>query len=281
MIQHLIRPYAPWPAILIKDREKNLVISDLHLGFESELVNMGINLPSQTHKIESNLTRLLEETRPNRLIILGDLKHGIPTISLLERIDLPAFFEKIAEKIPIELILGNHDGGISRFVKRGVTIRSSRGLLIEGKERIGLFHGHTWPAPKLFAARYWIVGHTHPAVQFRGLFGFRTIKPVWLRIRIDCEEMAKGFLKHRGIEIEGDGARKTLSRRFGVKVECANMIVMPAFNDMLGGLALNAITPEELLGPILRSPGVDLDTSEVFLTDGTFLGELRELKKFS
>ncbi len=277
----MIRPYVPWHAILIKNREKILAISDLHLGFEAELAKMGINMPSQTHKLEANLTKLLAESKPDRLIILGDLKHGIPVVSLLERLDLPQFLENIAARIPIELILGNHDGGISRFAKKGITIRSSRGLLIEGKEKIGLFHGHTWPAPKLFEARYWIVGHTHPAVQFRGLFGFKTIKPVWLRTRIDCEKMAKGFLRHRNMAIDAEGARKTLSKRFGVRVECSNMIIMPAFNDMLGGLALNALTPGELLGPILRSPGVDLDTSEVFLTDGTFLGELRELKKFS
>ncbi|MEM3736818.1 MAG: metallophosphoesterase [Candidatus Bathyarchaeia archaeon] len=277
----MIRPYFPWPAALIKNREKTIVVSDLHLGFEAELVRMGINLPSQTYKIEANLTKLIEETRPDRLIILGDLKHGIPVVSLLERLDLPRFIEKISEKVPVELILGNHDGGISRLAKKDLTIRSSRGLLMEGNDKIGLFHGHTWPAQKLFEARYWIVGHIHPAIQFRGLFGFKTIKPIWLKVRLDSEKIVKGFLKNRNIEVEHGDAAETLYKKFGVKVGCTNMIIMPAFNEMLGGLALNAITHDELLGPILRNAAAELETSEVILTDGTFLGELKDLKRFS
>jgi len=280
-VQTLLRPYIPWPAVLIENRDRILVISDLHLGFESELVKMGINLPSQTPKIEANLAKLIDETNPDRLIILGDLKHGIPVASLSEWLDLPRFFENITSKLPVELIPGNHDGGISRFAKRDVIIRSSRGLLIEGKEKIGLFHGHMWPAPKLFEARYWIIGHTHPAIQFRGLFGFKTVKPIWVRAHMDSEKIARSFLKYRDIKVGRGSAKRTLSKRFDVDVECSDMIIMPAFNDMLGGAALNAMTPNELFGPVLRSAVSDLDASEVFLLDGTFLGELRELKKFS
>ena len=60
---------------------------------------------------------------------------------------------------------------------------------------------------------------------------------------------------------------------------------MPSFNDFLGGRPINMAKPQErgqtqaMIGPVLRSDGVDLDNSEVYLLDGTYLGTLNQLRR--
>ncbi len=59
---------------------------------------------------------------------------------------------------------------------------------------------------------------------------------------------------------------------------------MPSFNDFLGGRPVNEtrsrkeIGSEALIGPILRSEAVDVDNSELYLLDGTYLGTLNQLR---
>jgi hypothetical protein len=60
---------------------------------------------------------------------------------------------------------------------------------------------------------------------------------------------------------------------------------MPSFNDFLGGRPINETRPrkeignEALIGPVLRSEAVDVDNSELYLLDGTFLGTLNQLRQ--
>jgi hypothetical protein len=264
-------------------RERVLIVSDLHLGFEFELAGLGINLPSQSRKLMDSLLLLLEKAKPRRLIILGDFKHGIPQVSPQEWRDIPEFLEGVKRKVPrLQLIVGNHDVGIEPFLGSGVELVSSRGLILREKQKIGLFHGHAWPSPKLFEAEYWVIGHNHPAVQFRGLFGFRTLKPAWIKVPINRRKLVKSFLHHRNIEVGEKGNPERVFRdKFGVQAHCTKLIVMPAFNDLLGGLAVNAVDPQELIGPIMRSEGVLVPKAEVFLTDGTFLGALKSLREYA
>ena len=62
---------------------------------------------------------------------------------------------------------------------------------------------------------------------------------------------------------------------------------MPSFNDFLGGRPINETRPrkeigaEALIGPVLRSEAVDVDNSELYLLDGTYLGTLNQLRSFN
>lgn len=264
-------------------RERTLIVSDLHLGFEFELAGLGINLPSQSGKLMASLVMLLEKAKPDRLIVLGDFKHGIPQVSPQEWRDIPDFLKGVKRKVSkLQLVMGNHDVGIEPFLGSGVELVSSRGIMLEGKKKIGLFHGHAWPSPKLFEAEYWVIGHNHPAVQFRGLFGFRSLKPAWVKAPINGRKLAESFLRHRNVPVgDSENPEKVLGKKFGVQLRCSKLIVMPAFNDLLGGLAVNAVDHQELIGPIMRSEGVLLSRAEVFLTDGTFLGALKNLREYA
>lgn len=256
-------------------------MADLHLGYEFELVQAGLNLPSQTGKIKTNLVNLLDAAKPDNLLILGDLKHNIPGLSKQEWQDIPDFFEEISKRVKkIELIPGNHDGGISKFSAPGIHVESSRGLIIDNAEKTGFFHGHAWPSPKIFEAESWVIGHSHPAIQFRGLFGFRSVKSVWVKAAISRRPIVESFLKNRNVNFQGKDPEELMADMFNVKPVCNRIIIMPAFNELLGGLTLNTKAPNEFLGPILRGDSVDMMGAEIFLTDGTFLGKLLNLRRF-
>lgn len=277
----MIAPFFPWPALLLDDGSRTLVVADLHLGFEFELSEKGVNLPSQTWRIKDKMLRMVEEAKPDSLIILGDLKHTIPKVSLQEWRDIPSFLQALKRKVQdVRLVLGNHDGGGEVFAGMGVTVHASRGLLLEaGGVKVGLFHGHAWPSPKLFEASCWVIGHNHPAIQFRSLLGFRTIRQVWVSAPINLRRLCGDFLKYRGVKAGGN-PEKVLREKFNVKPACRKLIILPAFNDLLGGLAFNATPQSELIGPITRSRGVQMDKAEVYLTDGIYLGLLKDLKKY-
>jgi metallophosphoesterase superfamily enzyme len=52
-----------------------------------------------------------------------------------------------------------------------------------------------------------------------------------------------------------------------------NILIMPTFNKLCGGIAINR---EGVVGPIGRL--IDLKKAEVYLLDGTFLGKVQDLK---
>ncbi len=240
--------------------ERALIAADLHLGLEVELSKMGIELPNQLPKVKERLLRLVQQEEPDRLILLGDVKHNVPITSWQEQRDLPDFFAELGEHARVEILPGNHDGNIKGLVPEGTVVHDPRGIVVGEGKRVGLLHGHAWPNPELLKTDLIITGHNHPAVEFRDELGARMTEPVWLRYGIDPSKFPK---KLQG-EIEGDGPQ---------------ILVAPAFSELISGAAVNRALPEELLGPIFKSGAAKLDGAEVYLLDGTFLGTLGDLKK--
>jgi putative SbcD/Mre11-related phosphoesterase len=275
-VSHVIRPVIPWPALLIDEgRERVLIVADLHLGFEHELASMGINLPSQTSKIQTKLLGILEELHPSRLVFLGDVKHGVPKISLQEWQDVPSFFEAIQKIVQnITIIPGNHDGDLEPLISPSIQIGPMKGIVIG---RIGLFHGHTWPSQELFSTDYWVIAHNHPVIHFRDSLGFRIVRQAWIKADCNGPKLAKALLHYSGIKLIGD-AIETFRQNFNIEVKSPKLIIMPAFNEMLGGLPINLERPEDLLGPIFRTEAVNVNAAETYLLDGTFLGTISHLR---
>lgn len=86
-----IAPVFGAPLLLSEGKERVLFAADIHLGLEHELWLGGISIPSQTGKILALLKRQITEIRPDRLMILGDLKHNVPKTSWQERKEVPDF----------------------------------------------------------------------------------------------------------------------------------------------------------------------------------------------
>ena len=243
-----------FPALFIEEI-KTLVVADLHIGIEYELYKSGIKIPSQVAEMKKNIFDLIKQTKTKRFIILGDIKHDVPGVSYQEMREIPVFMKDLSERIKVDVCLGNHDTYIKELSPEEIKIHTSEGFKI-GK--FGFIHGHAWPSKKLLLCDFLISGHTHPIVQFTDKFGYRIIEPVWIKNKVDREKMKKRY------KVETIG-----------KLE---FIIMPAFNRLLGGTPVNLKrNNDELLGPLLKNGFVNIDESEIYLLDGTYLGRLKNL----
>jgi uncharacterized protein len=190
------------PALLINN---NLVVADLHNGIEFELFKKGANMPSQTQKKLEKLLDIIQETKPKKLIILGDLKHNVPVTSRQEYEEVPHFLNELLKHVPgIIITKGNHDGGLETLVPPSVRVTDE---FIE--KGVGYFHGHKIPSEELLKQKTIICAHTHPAVLLKDIRGH--IQQAWLESR--------------------------------VKGSDTSVIVVPAFDDSARGSAVNNTEP--------------------------------------
>ena len=150
-----------YPALIIEGQEKNLVITDLHLGFENNLSQNNIFLGKNTTINESikEVEKILAKTKPDSLILLGDIKSGIKSITKTEWNDVPVFLEKIKKQISVTIIPGNHDANIEKLIPEGISLATSKGIIIEDAL---LTHGHTMPTENFSSVNKIIMGHVHP-----------------------------------------------------------------------------------------------------------------------
>lgn len=259
-----IIPIIEEPALVVTNTETSLVVADIHLGIEWDLYRSGINLPSQ---MEGRLNRILsyiQANSPDRVILLGDIKHNVPQVSWQEKDEIPRFLETLAKHTHVDIFPGNHDGGIELLFNRQKDIRvhPARGAVLDG---VGYFHGHTWPAPELLAASHIIAAHNHPTVRFTDAFGYSITEPAWIRTKLNVDVLKERF--------------GNLDFQDPAQWDDPELFIMPAFNELCGGVPFNESTQEDLLGPVFSSGGIELEASEVYLLDGTRLGLLRNIRK--
>jgi len=273
----------PHPAALIKTgKTKTLVIADPHLGWEMALQAKGIHVPSQTPKLLKKLLALLSKYKPDALLILGDVKYTVVVTELGEWHDIPDFFTELKRHISeIRVVRGNHDANLEPLLPENIEMLPATGTTIGD---VGLFHGHKWPSPALLKCKTLVMGHLHPVVVFRDPAGFKITRQVWMKAQCNTTELSKLLLRKHGIKIEGT-PEVTVKRHYGFKPQASRIFIMPSFNDFLGGRPINETRPrkelgsEALIGPVLRSEAVDVDSSELYLLDGTYLGTLNQLRK--
>jgi len=273
----------PNPAAMAKsDRTKTLLIADPHLGWEMQLQEKGIHVPSQTSKILNKLTAIIFKYKPDRLVILGDVKYTVVSHEFGERQDIPDFFRKLQDIIGnIAIVRGNHDANLEPLLPERIELLPATGEVIGD---VGVFHGHKWPSPALLGCKTLVMGHLHPVVVFRDPAGFKMTRQVWMKTKVDSEGLAKILLKKAGVKIE-NSITDTLRKHYRVKLKASELYIMPSFNDFLGGRPINETRPqkeigsEKLIGPVLRSEAVDVDDAELYLLDGTFLGSLNQLRQ--
>tara|TARA_B100001540_G_scaffold199797_1_gene175979 strand:+ start:492 stop:1238 length:747 start_codon:yes stop_codon:yes gene_type:complete len=148
------------PALMLENEKKNLVISDLHIGFEHKFSSNKIpnSKTSSVNDIINNVKKIIKKENPDALILLGDVKSSIQNITKSEWNDVPYFFEEL-NSLEIILIPGNHDANITRLIPDNVTLISSKGMIIDD---VLLTHGHTMPSKNYSNVNNIIMGHIHP-----------------------------------------------------------------------------------------------------------------------
>ena len=277
----MIAPLPPYPAAILRIRdERTIVVADLHIGWEMALSDQGIHVPTQTPKLLKKLLDLLFTYNPQRLLILGDVKHTVATAEKAEWRDVPDFFTELRKHVrEIMILRGNHDGNLQPLLPEHVETLPATGLTLND---VGFFHGHQWPSPSLLKCKTLVMGHVHPVIAFRDPTGFRVIRQVWIKANCDPVRLTKVLLEKHEVKIQ-DSPEATLRKHYRIKAKSSTLFIMPSFNDFLGGRPLNEKSArrknnaEMVAGPVLRSEAVDMKNAEVFLLDGTFLGTLEQL----
>ena len=277
----LLSPHAA--LIINEDSKKTLVISDLHIGWEISLVEEGIYVPSQTAKILERLKRIVASEKPDRLLVLGDVKHTVAKIETEEWRDVPRFFEEICKIVPeVQIIPGNHDGEIEALLPERVEILPSRGVIIGD---VGFFHGHAWPLLEMLGCKTLVIGHVHPVIAFKDPIGFRITRQVWIKAPCNTRRLAESMLKGHNLRVKKEQSIDEVLEKLKIPLNVNRLIIMPSFNDFLGGQAVNTygLTKQEkfrgFIGPVLRSGSIDFEKAEIYLLDGTFLGSLSQFRK--
>ena len=210
-------------------KKKILIISDLHLGYEEALNRKGVLIPR--FQFKDTITRLkpiLETTKPETVIINGDLKHEFGLImdqewrDILQLIDL---IDQYAKKIV--LIKGNHD------VKLGPIARKRSIELVPRYEFDGylVMHGDKIPDDlKQLNVHTLIIGNEHPAISIGDTIRRETYKCFLIG-------MFRSWLKK------------------------LNLIVLPSFNQVTIG---TDVSKEKLLSPFLKD---NVKKCEVIVVD--------------
>ncbi len=236
------------PALLIEP-EKILIVADLHIGLEQTLFEAGITIPSQFERLKDKLRKIIEQTKAKHLVILGDVKHDVAKVSVQEYKEITDFFNYFSD-IKISVVKGNHDGAIEKVIPRGVDVYESKGFVYKN---LAFTHGQAWPEASALEAEYIFIGHVHPLIEFFSN-NIRIAEHCWIRCKIN---------------------QKKLEKKYKRKSNLKEAIIIPTFNHLTGGIALNSKTfkPKD---PILKA--LDLKTAEVYLLDGTYLGNLKNLQ---
>ncbi|MBI1971942.1 MAG: metallophosphoesterase [Candidatus Aenigmarchaeota archaeon] len=233
------------PAVLFG---KTLVIADLHIGVEYELYKNGIRIPKQTENLLARIKKLIKTTRANRLVLLGDLKHFIPYLSPQEMREIPKLLEELSKLIKIDIVPGNHDGELKKFISPGIEFHDTAGFCIDN---VYFNHGHSWPNKDILNSDYLIIGHLHPCIEFKDKIGFRFVEQAWIRLNMDKRRLLR---RYRSAETDR-------------KVKVLKIIIIPAFNRFVGGRAFD---PKGSYAPVIRL--ADARSAEAYMLDGTGVG---------
>ena len=184
MLQTRIIPSKP--ALILEGKKKSLIVTDIHIGFENSLASneIFIGKNSTINETIQELSEIIDAEKPDSVILLGDIKSSIKSISRNEWNEVPMFFEKIREKCDVTLVPGNHDANIQRLVPDNISMISSTGMV---EENILLTHGHTMPSENFSHVDKIIMGHIHPVFfqEDSVINGQR----VWISIKTEKEKI--------------------------------------------------------------------------------------------
>nr|WP_234953653.1 metallophosphoesterase [Salella cibi] len=229
--------------------ERLLVVADYHAGLEVALRRDGVELQSAAAERRQRLLGIVTETRPDRVVALGDIGNALGTPSDEEKRELRALFDAVTELCPLVVVKGNHDGDIETVAadSEGVTVTGGDGTRIGD---IGFAHGHTWPSASVLSAETLCVAHEHPQVRLEDEVGGARTERAWLRGGVNPDAFTAQSLA----------------------AEATQLVVFPAFNDRVGGTWVNE--NDAFLAPFLPEALAD---GEAYLLDGTRLGRYDRL----
>jgi len=234
------------PALFL-EKERCLAVSDLHIGMEFKFVEEGIHFSHASARMARKISALCRENRVKRLIIIGDVKQSISYPERQERDEIKEFFESLECK-DVTIVKGNHDGRMEQLLRSMGFDYNVCNEISLGK--VTFLHGIRWPGEAAFMGDYIVEGHSHFAARVGGIN-----EKVWL--------MSKAG--------NGMGAEfKSYNREI-------KLIVMPAFNDLIIGKSLSAVSADR--HPLFKNRIFKFDSSDVYTLSGELLGSAKKVRE--
>ncbi len=174
------------PVLVLEGEKKSIVAADIHIGFENNMASneIFIGKNSTTKESITELTNIIDLEKPDSVILLGDVKSSIKSITRHEWDEVPLFFKKIREKCDVILIPGNHDANIQQLIQDDITMTNSTGMV---EENTLFTHGHMMPSENFSHVDKIVMGHLHPVFFQEGsiINGQR----VWVSIKTEKENI--------------------------------------------------------------------------------------------
>jgi metallophosphoesterase superfamily enzyme len=237
------------PALVIEGEERLLIVADTHFGIEADLAAHGLHFRSRSTDRLARLKKTIGMADCDKLVLLGDVKHSIPTLTRQEYNELPKILDELRDLIPLRVFPGNHDIGIERFLRNN-EIMPREGAVFDG---VAYLHGHMYPAPEL-GGHLIVVGHHHPLLSIRDEVGCALQSPAYIRAGLDMGKL--GLENKTGTDIP------------------ARALFVPAFNEIAGYDILKIA--KDPFSPISRC--MVHDKTEIILADGTYIGSLKSIQ---
>ncbi len=147
------------------EKENVVLLSDLHLGYESVLREDGISLPTfQKENILNRLANIKNRYDPDSFIVLGDFKHDFGKADSQVFNELLDVIDYLMEDSSLVMIKGNHDNFLENYTNlKGVPLNEEMMVL----EDLTLTHGHR----NVSGEGLLIMGHEHPAIEIKDEVG--------------------------------------------------------------------------------------------------------------
>ncbi|MBW3012254.1 metallophosphoesterase [Candidatus Woesearchaeota archaeon] len=147
-------------------KQKILVFSDFHIGYEEAIAKQGILMPRfQFKDTMQRLENIFKRVKPKTIIVNGDIKHEFGDISEQEWRETLKLLDYLSKNsLNIILIKGNHDtilGPIAK--KRNINILDQYFI-----DDILILHGNKLPEDSMLEGiKTIITGHEHPAITLK------------------------------------------------------------------------------------------------------------------
>ena len=230
------------PALILEDKKKDLIVTDIHLGFENSMASnqIFIGKNSSLNETVDEILEIISIEKPDSIVLLGDIKSSIKNISKTEWEEVPEFFKRIKEKCNITVIPGNHDANIQKLIHENVSLINSTGM-VEGN--VLLTHGHTMPSENYSHVDKIIMGHLHPV--FFQEDSIINGQRVWVSIRINKEDI------------------------FPSKSGQLEIIIVPSFNKYF--YATHRRKFKKSISPIIERIN-KIESAKILTLDGTIIG---------
>lgn len=250
-----MKPIPIWGECALYSKKQNaIIIADVHIGIEFEYKLKGVNIDIQTDIILKRCISLIKKYSADTIVIVGDIQHTIFAQKHVQREllqqehrEINYFLKALSELVDtIHIIKGNHDGLLkSNYAE----IHAAPGIKLD---ETAFTHGHSWPSASIVQTNLIIMGHIHPHIRLLTGIGYTHQYPCWLR---------------------GNIASQALRTHYRNVKSDLPFIVMPAFNPLCGGAAVNRDQFKEALFSAINFPNVIAYTLE-----GVNLGRIRHLR---